>query len=168
VSKVKELNNLFSYASNFNQPVDRWDVSSATSIQYMFAYTGFEYNLDCWSLNPAIFEDYHNFRDVLVNTPAWSNEHYFIPESVTLTEVDITRLMGNYEKIALAHHSNEAGTSCCTRGYLKYQGECMTCPPNHFGNSPDASECTPCPANTFSTAGSVACDTCAVGYHYEP
>ena len=49
VSSVTNMSNMFKRASSFNQPLNNWDVSNVSGVSWMFAgATAFKQNLSSW------------------------------------------------------------------------------------------------------------------------
>ena len=59
VSNVTNMNDMFSNAENFNQPLNNWDVSNVTDMSYMF-YNAKKFNqsLNNWYVSNVITMDY--------------------------------------------------------------------------------------------------------------
>jgi surface protein len=53
-SKVTSFSQTFLYNPNFNQPIGSWNVSSASSFNFMFGYSNFNQPLDNWRPTSAI------------------------------------------------------------------------------------------------------------------
>ena len=54
VSSVTNMNSMFAYCKNFNQPLNNWDVSSVTDMSYMFrGCENFNQPLNNWNVSSA-------------------------------------------------------------------------------------------------------------------
>ena len=51
MSNVEEMNWMFKQAWSFNQPLNNWNVSKVTNMEYMFFETDFNQPLNNWPLN---------------------------------------------------------------------------------------------------------------------
>ena len=70
-SEVTSMSLMFSQATNFNQPVGNWDVSSVKYMSYMFSSTSFNQPIDNWNVSSVTDMDYM-FYDSSFNQPLGS------------------------------------------------------------------------------------------------
>ena len=61
-----------------------------------------------------------------------------------------------------ANSMSESGSSVCScrAGFTGSEGNCATCEPGKFKDSPGVQSCSDCKAGTYSASGAVACKNC--------
>ena len=75
VSSVMNMEYMFCYAESFNQPLDKWNVSSVVNMDCMFYNAEqFNQNLDSWNVDSSkccVFASYFEGSAMENNPPKW-------------------------------------------------------------------------------------------------
>merc|ERR1712167_158870 len=80
--KVTDMNSMFYGATDFNQPIEAWDVGQVTDMEDMFSWAAdFNQPLDSWNVNAAT-----NMRGMFMNATAFNQPlEAWNTEKVTLS-----------------------------------------------------------------------------------
>ena len=94
VSSVTDMNWMFALASSFNQPLDSWDVSSVADTSYMFnGASSFNHHIAPWNVSSAT-----DMSNMFNGSPSFNQNlghWYIILDDSAIHDGDPTRVVGN-------------------------------------------------------------------------